>query len=119
MNKPLAINKVNRYLGILELDDKNTHYANNKSKSVWWLNISPRKFERDLHILLVPKNGKGLIWIKIEASTIQEPSRLFKIRNTGLVHLEIAATKDGYMKDIRGGGTGYNFRRHIEHEWDE
>ena len=120
MQKSQAITKVNQYLGSTILNVKNTHFANNEKKTVWWLNIPQRKFEDDLHILLVKDDAGGLIWLKIEANTIRRPDRAFRIRgDNGSVDLGICRQPldRDYLKDKYFYG-GYDFRPHIQFEWD-
>ena len=119
MNKVQAVIKVNRYLGNAVLNYKNTHFSTiNKSKLVWWLNIPPKKFSNDLHVLLANKeDSEFLIWLRIEPNAIANPEKVFRIRDTGAVDLEISCDGNRYMYDIKSGGTGYNFRRHIEYQW--
>ena len=102
------------------LNHINTSFSNvNAAKFVWWLNIKPERFRSDLHILLCKKEESGLIWLKIEANTLPNLERDFKIRNDkGVVDLEISSGGSRYMCDLKSGGTGYNFRRHVEHEWE-
>ena len=119
MNKGQATAEVNAYIGDVALNNGNTSFSNiNAKKPVWWLNISPKKFENELHILLAKKNDSGLIWLRIKANTFPNLESVFRIRNTGDVDLEIACEGNRYMRDIKGHAT-YNFSRHIEHEWDE
>ena len=121
MKKAEAIGKINEYLESKVLSHGNTSFANvNAAKSVWWLNVHPKKFANDLHLLLAKKDISGLIWLKIEANTFADIEGVFKIRNDkNVVDLEIACEGNRYMRDIKAGGTGYNFLRHIEHEWSE
>ena len=119
MKKAEAIRKVNRYLGGEVLNNVNISFSNvNAAKSVWWLNIKPERFLNDLHILLCKKEESGLIWLKIEGNAFQNLESVFKIRSDkGVVDLEISSDGNRYMCDLKSGGTGYNFRRHIEHKW--
>ena len=47
---------------------------------------------------------------------------MFKLRTDervkGLIDLEIAVSGDLYLKDVKSGGTGYDFRPHVAYEWD-
>ena len=126
MDRSYAIGKVNAHLGERLLkgsrNDSNTHFSNKINKSaeqkVWWFNILPQRFGNELH-LLCAKNP-GLIWLRIDANTFPNPESVFKLRSDkGSIALEIAADGDLYLKDLKSGGTGYDFRPHIEYEWDE
>lgn len=119
MNKGQAIAKVNAHLGDVVLNNGNTSFSNINAKNpVWWLNISTKKFESELHILLSKKNDSGLIWLRVKVDTFTNLESVFRIRNTGDVDLEIACEGNRYMRDIKGP-VSYNFVRHIEHEWNE
>ena len=110
---------VNAYLGYSGLTARNTSFSNvNKGKPVWWLNISPPKFGRDLHILLA--KNTGLIWLKIEADTFPNLENVFRTRyDNGYIDLEIPIRGAQYMRDIKSGGAGYDFKQHIEREWNK
>ena len=84
MDKRSAIATVNEHLGYRLLDGRNTSFANlgvNASKAVWWLNVTPRKFNDDLHLLLVKEGRERLIWLRIEANTFPVPGNVFRKRN--------------------------------------
>ena len=119
MDKPQAIKMVNAHLGYNELTARNTSFSNvNKGKPVWWLNINPQKFSSELHILLA--KDPGLIWLKIEADTFPNLENIFRIRNAnGYIDLEIPIRGNSYMRDIKSGGRGYDFKPHIQREWNE
>ena len=120
MNKATAMRKANDHLelGYRLLDGRNTHYASvNASKPVWWLNIPLRKFKDELHLLLGKDNG-GLIWLRIKGNTFPSPKDVFRYwEDKGAIDLEISAMPQDYMTDVKNGGTGYNFTKHIEYEW--
>ena len=120
MNRREAIVFVNERTGYVVLNGNNSRFSNvNKSNPVWWLNIPPEKFKRELHILLAKKNDRGLIWLKIEAHTFPDLENVFKMRrDKGVVDLEISSEGIRYLCDVKSGGTGYNFRRHIQEEWE-
>lgn len=117
MNKRTAIRLVNSYLKQDALDKSNTHFSNvNSAKEVWWFNIPPKKFEQELHLLCAGK--PGLIWLTIEANSVPEPGRIFRLRqDKEAIDLEISCAQERYMHDIKSGGSGYDFRRHIQREW--
>ncbi len=117
MNRSQAIEMVNDHLRDGVLTSDNTSFASvNRSKSVWWINISTRKFKSELHILLA--KNPGLIWLRIEANTFPCLENVFRIRlDKDAVDLEIASGGSQYMCDIKSGGVGYDFRPHIKYEW--
>ena len=119
MEKAEAIREVNGHLGSNVLNHSNTSFSHvNAAKSVWWLNINPQRFQRNLHILLCKEEESGLIWLKVAANTFPNLEKVFRIRDDKkVVDLEISCEGNRYMCDIKSGGTGYNFRRHIEREW--
>ncbi len=119
MDKESAIAKVNGHLGYRLLDGRNTSFAHiNLAKEVWWLNISPRKFKSDLHIILVKESDSGLVWLRIKGNSIPTPEKVFRVRqDNGLIDLEISSRPPRYMTDIKSGGTGYDFAEHIEYQW--
>ena len=120
MNKRQATRKVNAHLNSVVLDNDNTIFSNiNAAKPVWWINIPLEKFKKEINILLAKKKEGSLIWLKIKADTFLNPEKVFRIRNDkGAVDLEIACEGSRYMCDIKGRRR-YNFRRHIECEWDK
>ena len=119
LDKTSAMAKVNEHMGRELLSHHNTIFANiNSAKDVWWLNVHPRKFGSDLHIILMKQGGSGLIWLRITAGFISAPEEVFRVRpDNGLVDVEISSRRQRYMKDVKNGGTGYDFRRHVEYEW--
>ena len=127
MNKSDAMRMVNAHLGETLLkgsgNDSNTRFANiNTRKQVWWFTIPPQMFGNELHILLAKK--PGLIWLRLDAGAIPNPSDMFSPRADGDVDVEICCDTSSlcYMHDIRSiriRGIGYDFRPHIEYEWDE
>lgn len=110
---------VNAHLGYNELTARNTSFSNvNTGKPVWWLNINPQKFSSELHILLA--KNPGLIWLKIKADTFPNLENVFRIRNdNGYIDLEIPIGGNQYMRDTKSGGTGYDFKPHIQREWNK
>ena len=110
---------VNKHLGYNALASRNTSFSNvNKARAVWWLNIDPRKFGGEFHILLA--KDRGMIWLKFEANAFPNLESIFRIRaDKNAVDLEIACGGYRYMRDIKSGGSGYDFTPHIQREWDE
>ena len=128
MDKSDAIRKVNAHLGEPLLKgsgrNSNTHFSNisKSAKQVWWFTISPQKFKNELHLLCAKK--PGLIWLRLDADAFSNPTDVFSPRSDGDVDVEICCDVSSlcYMHDIRSirsRGIGYDFRPHIEYEWDE
>ena len=117
MDKASAMERVNADLGCSLLNRRNTAFSNiNAAKPVWWSDIDPRKFGNELHPLCA--GNPGLIWLKIDANTFPNPERMFRLRpDKGMIDLEISCGADRYMHDVKSGGTGYDFRRHVQREW--
>ena len=113
MNKSQAIRTVNFHLGDSVLTHSNTVFANvNKGKPVWWFNITPHRFGSELHLLLA--KNREVIWLSIEANAFPDLGSVFRIRpDRGSVDLEISASGNSYMRDIKSGGTGYDFMPHV------
>ena len=101
MEKVSAISVVNNYVGHRLLNLRNTSFANvNASKPLWWLNISPYKFKSELHLLLADDSRDRLTWLKIEADSILEPAKVFRIRgDNGAVDLGISCLPATFLMD--------------------
>ncbi|SEC30585.1 hypothetical protein SAMN05192540_2850 [Maribacter dokdonensis] len=97
------------------LTTSNTSYSKiNKSKDVWWLNIQTQKFnDDDVHLLL--KTDKEVIWIYLANKFTKDINASFKIRpDRNAVDLEISADKSFmYLRDIKSGGTGFDFDKYV------
>ena len=128
MNKSDAMQMVNDHIGGRVLKgsgrNANTHFSNIINRStkqvphVWWFNIPPQKFRNELH-LLCAKNP-GLIWLRLDAGAIPNPGSVFRLRtDKDVIDLEIAISGNLYLKDVKSGGTGYDFRPYIAYEWDD
>lgn len=118
ISKSTAIEKVNEHLGYKLLESSNTSFASvNNAKPVWWFDINPQKFQKELHLILAL--DRGLIWLRIKANTFPIPEEKFSYRSdNGYISLEISCNNtDRYLHDIRSGGTGYDFSSHVEYEW--
>ena len=119
MNKSTAMRIVNEHIGGRALNHSNTSFSNiNTHHPVWWLNIRPHRFKNELHILLA--KNPGLIWLRLDANAIPNPESVFRVRaDKGLIDLEIAVSGNLYLKDVKSGGVGYDFRPHVAYEWDD
>jgi len=117
-DKRSAMERVNATLGQRALHPGNTHFSNvNARKPVWWFNVDPRKFRNDLHLLCA--DGRGLVWLRIDANTVRQPERTFRYRSDkDMVDFEISCDPGRqYLRDVKSGGSGYDFRPHIRREW--
>lgn len=113
MTKNQIISFVNHnYNG--HLSAANTSFGSiNKSKEVWWLNIPVHKFSEDVHLLLNTPNNA--LWLCLPNGFA--PGIIpFKIReDKNAVDLEISADKSfQYLKDVKSGGTGFDFKPYIK-----
>ena len=119
MKKKSAIAKVNEHVGQPLLNYGNTSFANvNSGKDVWWVNVNPGKFEHELHIILVKDEDEGLIWLRIAPGSISAPEDVFRVKkDNGYFDFEISCSPERYLKDVKSGGTEYDFTRHVEYEW--
>ena len=119
MDKRSAMEMVNEHLGNRLLYGRNTSFANiNAAAPLWWMNIKPSKFKSDLHLLLAKEGGGGLIWLRIKGNAFPDVSKVFRLRqDNDCIDLEISSRTPQYMTDIKSGGTGYDFTKHIAHEW--
>ena len=60
------------------------------------------------------------MWLKIEANTFAVPDCVFRIRqDNGAIDLGISAEVSRFLVDIYGRGTGYDFTKHIVHQWQK
>ncbi len=61
-----------------------------------------------------------MIWLKIKANTFSDLESVFRTRNdNGYIDLEIPISGYQYMKDTKSGGSGYDFKPHVQREWEE
>jgi|TARA_B110000902_G_scaffold26484_1_gene28850 hypothetical protein len=112
--KKEIIDFINTTKGVF-INNINTSYSNiNKSKDVWWFNIRKDKFNKDVHLLLNSENK--VIWIKLKKGFIINPNKAFKLReDIEAYDIEISANRSfNYLKDIKSGGTNFNFKEFIE-----
>lgn len=116
--KVAAMKVVNSYLQHDVLNKTNTHFSNvNNTKDVWWFNIPPSKFEHELHLLLCIGESR-LIWLTIEANSIPNLEGAFRLRpDRAQIDFEISCAAERYLRDVKSGGSGYDFGPHIRREW--
>lgn len=118
LKKPM-MKTVNELGGYEMLSGANTRCAKiNTGKPVWWIEMPPELFERDLHLLLIKE--RGFIWLWIKAGSIPEPRQEFWIRpDKDFVQLEISSILNNlYLRDVKNRRR-YNFRPHVAGEWDD
>lgn len=99
------------------LNSSNTSYSKiNKSKAVWWFNVSTDKFNSDVHLLL--NTESKVIWICLPKGFVNNLHSTFKVRDDkDAVDLEISADKHfRYLHDVKSGGTGFNFSGFVKKE---
>jgi hypothetical protein len=92
------------------LNSANTSFSSiNKSKEVWWFNIPVTKFNSDVHLLLSASNY--VLWLHLPKGFVKQLATSFKIRqDKDAVDLEISADKNfKYLKDIKSGGSEFDF----------
>lgn len=97
------------------LNSSNTSYSQiNKSKEIWWFNVHISKFANDVHLLL--NMTDNAIWIKLPKGFAKGIP--FKIReDKNAVDLEISADRNfKYLKDVKSGGSGFDFKRFMKVE---
>jgi hypothetical protein len=92
------------------LNSSNASFSSiNKSKEVWWFNVPVPKFNEDVHLLLSGSNYA--LWLHLPKGFVKQLVATFKIRqDKDAVDLEISADKNfKYLKDVKSGGTGFDF----------
>lgn len=109
MTKSQLINYINQtYKGNLNI--ANTHFSNIiKPKDVWWTTIPLHKFSGDVNLLFT--SAAYALWIQLPKGFVKNLAANFKIRqDTNTVDIEISADKSfKYLKDVKSGGTGFDF----------
>lgn len=99
----------------VSLNSGNTSFSNiNKSKKVWWFNVPVPKFDEEVNLLL--KGDEEIYWIQLTKDFVSNISSKFKIRqDKNAVDLEISADRSYlYLKDIKSGGTHFDFKPYVE-----
>ncbi|MBQ4915277.1 hypothetical protein J8L85_12565 [Maribacter sp. MMG018] len=100
------------------LTNLNTSYSKiNVSKEVWWLNIPTHKFTGTVNLLL--KTNNKIIWVQLPKGFVNNIGTYFKIRpDRDAVDLEISADKNYmYLRDIKSGGSGFDFSGFVKDEF--
>jgi hypothetical protein len=114
--KKQLIDTINSQFGG-SLNSRNTSYASiNKAKAVWWFNITVPKFEQEVHLILDASDHA--IWIVLPKGFVRNLDSTFRIReDKNAVDLEISADGNGpYLKDLKSGGSGFDFRGFVREE---
>jgi cbb3-type cytochrome oxidase subunit 3 len=118
ITKKEAIQFINHYSELDNLSFSNTSFSNiNKTVPIWWFNITPDKFEKDLHLILAKK--KSFIWIKLPEGSVLNPERKFRLReDKGLIEIKISyEAGNNYLKDISSGGIEFGFKQFVQKEF--
>lgn len=118
LKKNYAIKLINKQTGSNILSSANTSYSKiNKAVPLWWFNISPEKFEKDLNLILA--NNDGFIWVFLPQGSVSKPKRKFRFReDKGLIEIKIS-TQPGYnyLRDESSGGIGFGFEQFVQKEF--
>ncbi len=97
------------------LSNMNTSFSSiNVAKKVWWTTIPLKKFTEPVNLLFNDKDE--VIWIVLPKNFVSSLSDNFRIRqDKDAVDIEVWAEKDErYMKDVKSGGTGFDFKPFIK-----
>lgn len=97
------------------LNNTNTSFSNiNVAKKVWWINVPLKKFNEPVNLLF--NDTDEVIWIELPKNFVLNLSDVFRIReDRNVVDLEVWAGNDEqYMKDVKSGGTGFDFKPFIK-----
>lgn len=97
------------------LNSLNTSYSKiNKSKEVWWFNVSVSKFNNEVNLLL--NNNNKVIWIQLPKGFVKNVGINFRIRqDKDAVDLEISADRNfKYLHDVKSGGTLFDFNNYVK-----
>lgn len=98
-----------------KLNNSNTFFSNiNKSKSVWWFNISTSKFDSDVNLLLNAE--EYALWLFLPKGFVNQLNEKFNIRaDKNAVDLEISSSiNSNYLIDIKSNGSKFNFSRFVK-----
>lgn len=112
--KSNIIEYINKTYGV-DLSNVNTSFSKiNKAKKVWWINVPLKKFSEPVNLLL--NDADEVIWIVLPINFVASLPDNFRIReDKDAVDIEVWAEKDEqYMKDVKSGGTGFDFKPFIK-----
>lgn len=102
-----------------KLNNSNTNFSNiNKSKSVWWFNISTSKFDSDVNLLLNAE--EYALWLFLPKGFVNQLNAKFNIRaDKNAVDLEISSSiNSNYLIDIKSNGSKFNFSPFVKEKID-
>lgn len=97
-----------------DLSNSNTSFSSiNVAKRVWWTNVPLKKFSEQVNLLF--NDTKEVIWIVLPKNFVSSLPDNFRIReDKNAVDIEVWAGNDEqYMKDVKSGGTGFDFKPFI------
>ena len=102
------------------LSNSNSSFSSiNVAKRVWWTNVPLKKFSEPVHLLF--NDTDEVFWIVLPKNFVASLSDNFRIRtkkgsaNQDFVDIEVWAGNDEqYMKDVKSGGTGFDFKPFIK-----
>lgn len=117
--KSQVIEYVQSNFGTTSVKNNNTSFSSiNKSKQVWWFNVPVQKFEGEVNLLL--KGTDEIIWIHLPTNFVNNLASKFKIReDKNAVDLEISAdTSYLYLKDVKSGGTHFDFKPFVKEKFE-
>ena len=117
MNKSQAVRYLNSRVGQHHLSSANCNFSNiNKAVPLWWLNINPDRFGRNLYLIL--HDRQRLLLFFIPAGTFYPPEDHFSIRkDKNMVDLRISSVQNKfYLRDLLSGGTRVNFEAFLIHK---
>ncbi len=113
--------KKNQFIDYINTNHKsslniyNTSFSNiNNSKEVWWFTVSVSKFDSDFHLLL--NTDHFGIWMHLPKGFVNQLAASFKIReDRNAVDIEISADNNfKYLKDIKSGGSEFDFTTFVK-----
>ncbi len=116
MNKKDAskiINKDYEKIILNPNNNGNVKFSNkSSSKNVYWINIHiDSRLSKELHIILNNEEKRKFTHLVIPPHELK-PS-LFKTNGLDKIDIELSSDNHNYLKDIKSGGTHYNFSKYI------
>ena len=112
MDKDQASKFINQSLNaniLIPKNGGNVRWANiNSSKNVWWINITYKMFNQDIHLILNDDKNNIFYWLKIDAMSIHLPKNIFKDLH-GMADIELDTREDNFLIDVKNGGKNIDF----------